>query len=111
MELPEIVRQVDGVGDAPEAYRTPPERPSLDEARAWCHRLATSHYENFHVATFLLPKRVRPHFEILYAYCRMADDLADEVADRETATRLLNEWGAMLDECYTHQRGRGTQCL
>ena len=85
---------------APPEYLTPLERPSLAEARAWCRELATSHYENFHVATFFLPAKVRPHFESIYAYCRVADDLGDEVEDREVATRLLNTWGAMLEECY-----------
>ena len=85
---------------APAEYITPPERPTLDEAQAWCHDLATTHYENFHVATFLLPRKVRPHFESLYAYCRVADDLGDEVSDRAVALRLLDAWDAMLDECY-----------
>jgi len=75
-------------------------RPTLDEARRWCHELATSHYENFHVATFFLPKRVRPHFESVYAFCRVSDDLGDEVADTTTALRLLQTWGQMLDQCY-----------
>ncbi len=85
---------------APEQYITPDERPSLDEALAWCRKLATTHYENFHVATFFLPQRVRPHFWSLYAFCRIADDLGDEVADTTTALRLLETWGRMLDECY-----------
>ena len=85
---------------APEEYLTPQDRPTLDEARAWCHQLATSHYENFHVATFFLPSLVRPHFEGLYAFCRVSDDLGDEVGDTATALRLLNTWGAMLDQCY-----------
>jgi squalene synthase HpnC len=79
---------------------TPLDRPTLAEAQAWCRNLATTHYENFHVATFFLPRKVRPHFESIYAYCRVADDLGDEVADRVVATRLLDTWGAMLDECY-----------
>lgn len=85
---------------APTEYLTPLERPTLAEARAWCRELASSHYENFHVATFFLPRRVRPHFESVYAYCRVADDLGDEVADPVVAMRLLDEWGSMLDECY-----------
>jgi squalene synthase HpnC len=43
---------------------------------------------------------VKPHFESIYAYCRVADDLGDEVADPAVATRLLDAWGSMLDECY-----------
>jgi len=85
---------------APKGLETPEARPTLAEAQQWCHRLATTHYENFHVATLFLPARVRPHFESLYAYCRVSDDLGDEVADPATALRLLNEWGALLDECY-----------
>ncbi len=80
--------------------RTPEERPTLAEARAWCHRLANTHYENFHVATMFLPRRVRPHFESLYSYCRVADDLGDEVASTDVALRLLDTWGQMLDQAY-----------
>jgi squalene synthase HpnC len=85
---------------APAEYLTPEQRPTLEEARTWCHALATSHYENFHVATFFLPRRVRPHFESVYAFCRVSDDLGDEVGNTEVALRLLNTWSAMLDECY-----------
>jgi squalene synthase HpnC len=79
---------------------TPLERPTLAEAQVWCRQLASSHAENFHIATFFLPSEVRPHFESIYAYCRVADDLGDEVADPAVATRLLNTWLSMLDECY-----------
>jgi squalene synthase HpnC len=85
---------------APLEYLTPLERPTLAEAQAWCRELATSHYENFHVATFFLPLRVRPHFDSIYAYCRVANDLGDEVADPVVTARLLDMWDAMLDECY-----------
>lgn len=85
---------------APAEYVTPSVRPTLAEAQAWCRRLVKSHYENFHVATWFLPKRVRPHFESIYAFSRVADDLGDEVPDRAVATRLLSEWRTMLDECY-----------
>lgn len=85
---------------APEVYRTPPQRPSLPEAQAWCKRLAETHYENFHVATFFLPRVLRPHFHSLYAFCRTSDDLGDEVGDTALATRLLAEWRGMLNECF-----------
>ena len=85
---------------APSEYLTPLDRPSLSEAQAWCRNLATAHYENFHVATWFLPRKVRPHFESIYAYCRVADDLGDEVSDPAVAMRLLDAWGSMLDECY-----------
>ncbi len=85
---------------APAEYLTPLERPSLREAQAWCRELSSSHYENFHVVTWFLPRRLRPHFESVYAYCRVADDLGDEVENPAVALRLLDEWGSMLDECY-----------
>lgn len=83
---------------APAVYLTPDVRPSLEEAQAWCKRLATTHYENFHVATFFLPKRLRPHFFSVYGFCRTSDDLGDEVGDTATATRLLAQWRGMLHE-------------
>jgi squalene synthase HpnC len=85
---------------APHQYLTPLDRPTLAEAQEWCAHLTKTHYENFHVATFFLPSKVRPHFESIYAYCRVADDLSDEVDDPVVATRLLDSWGSMLDECY-----------
>jgi squalene synthase HpnC len=88
--------------DAPAIYLTPTTRPSLAEAQAWCKTLTTTHYENFHVATFFLPAALRPHFHSVYAFCRTSDDLGDEVADTATATRLLAEWRAMLHQCFTH---------
>jgi squalene synthase HpnC len=84
----------------PLEYRIPDTPPSLDEARAYCRRLAESHYENFHVASWFLPKRFRPHFQSIYAYCRISDDLGDEVGNREQSLALLDLWGEELDECY-----------
>ena len=52
------------------------------------------------MTTFFLPKRLRPHFYSVYAFCRTSDDLGDEVVDTATATRLLGEWRAMLHECF-----------
>ena len=90
----------DNLIGAPEIYLTPAVRPSLAEAQAWCKHLATTHYENFHVATFFLPAALRPHFHSVYAFCRTSDDLGDEVGDTATATRLLAQWRAMLHECF-----------
>jgi squalene synthase HpnC len=87
---------------APELYLTPATRPSLADAQLWCKTLTTTHYENFHVATFFLPAVLRPHFHSVYTFCRTSDDLGDEVADTATATRLLAEWRAMLHQCFTH---------
>lgn len=85
---------------APAGYETPAVRPTLEAAQAWCKHLATTHYENFHVATLFLPKALRPHFHSVYAFCRTSDDLGDEVADTATATRLLAQWRAMLHQCF-----------
>ena len=84
----------------PPAYRIPDVAPTLGEALAYCKRLAESHYENFHVATFFLPKALRPHFHVIYAYCRISDDLGDEVPDAAQALALLDLWGRELDACY-----------
>jgi squalene synthase HpnC len=85
---------------APHQYLTPLDRPTLAEAQAWCRHLTSTHYENFHVTTFFLPRKVRRHFESVYAYCRVADDLGEEVSDPSVALRLLDAWDSMLDECY-----------
>jgi len=73
---------------------------SLPEAERYTRRLATSHYENFNVVSWLLPQRLHQHFYNLYAYCRWADDLGDEVADSARALRLLDWWEAELRHCY-----------
>jgi squalene synthase HpnC len=52
------------------------------------------------VASWFLPARLRPHFHSIYAYCRIADDLGDEVGNREQSLALLDLWGRELDACY-----------
>lgn len=84
----------------PAAYRIPEVVPTLEEAKAYCRRLAESHYENFHVVSRFLPRALRPHFHAIYAYCRISDDLGDEVGDTAVALALLNLWGRELDACY-----------
>jgi squalene synthase HpnC len=84
----------------PASYRVPEVAPTLEEARLYCRRLAGSHYENFHVASWFLPRALRPHFHALYAYCRISDDLGDEVGDPEASLALLDLWGRELDACY-----------
>jgi squalene synthase HpnC len=84
----------------PASYRIPEKAPTLEEALAYCKNLAESHYENFHVATWFLPEPLRPHFQSIYAYCRISDDLGDEVPDRAAALALLDLWGRELDACY-----------
>ena len=82
----------------PDAEESAP--PSADESRRYCRRLARSHYENFTVASFLLPKRLRQHLCNIYAYCRWADDLADETGDPRQSLALLDWWQLQLHDCY-----------
>jgi squalene synthase HpnC len=89
-----------GWATLPFSYRIPDRMPTLAEAQQYCRELAESHYENFHVASWLLPKRLRPHFQSIYAYCRISDDLGDEVGSQAQALVLLDIWGEQLDACY-----------
>jgi squalene synthase HpnC len=72
----------------------------LGWARAYCARLALRHYENFSVASLLLPRSLLPHFHAVYAFCRWADDLADEAGGGPRALALLRWWGDELRRCY-----------
>jgi squalene synthase HpnC len=87
-------------GALPPEYAIPEQAPSEPEAREYCRRLARSHYENFSVASWFLPGRLRQHFFNVYAYCRISDDLADEVGDNAASLQLLDEWEAELGACY-----------
>ena len=79
--------------------------PGLAAAYAACERLARSHYENFPVASRLLPAKMRPHVAAIYAFARIADDMADE-GTRPPAERLadLDRWGARLDAALAGNR-------
>ena len=84
----------------PPEYAIPDRAPSEAEAREYCRRLARSHYENFSVASWFLPERLRQHFLNVYAYCRISDDLGDEVGDTVRSLQLLDEWETELNACY-----------
>jgi squalene synthase HpnC len=84
----------------PAEYAIPARAPSLQDAFAYCERLARSHYENFSVASWFLPKRLRQHFFNVYAYCRISDDLGDETGDCAASLQLLDEWETELNACY-----------
>ena len=73
---------------------------TVAEAEQYTRRLATTHYENFHVVSFLLPKHLHQDFYNVYAYCRSADDLADEIPDTDESLRQLKQWGGELDRMY-----------
>jgi squalene synthase HpnC/squalene synthase HpnD len=78
----------------------PPSGCSVADAERYTRRLATGHYENFNVVSWLLPRHLHQHFYNLYAYCRWADDLGDEIVDSSKAIALLNEWDEELHDCY-----------
>jgi squalene synthase HpnC len=84
----------------PPEYAIPQRAPSLEEARQYCSRLAHSHYENFSVVTWFLPKHLHQHFYNVYAYCRISDDLGDEVGDPQQSLALLDAWEAELNATY-----------
>jgi squalene synthase HpnC len=73
------------------------------QARRYCRRLAKGHYENFTVVSRLFPSRLRQDFCHLYAYCRWADDLADETGDAKLGLALLNWWETQLRACFQGQ--------
>lgn len=79
---------------------------SIEEAFQYCEKMAKSHYENFPVGSFLLPKEKRRHIWAIYAYARTADDFADEgrtpaesVADLKKRLNQLDDWEFKLDKC------------
>jgi squalene synthase HpnC len=82
------------------AERAPAPRCSVAEAQQYTRWLATHHYENFNVASWLLPADLHQHFYNVYAYCRWADDLGDEIPETARALALLNWWERELDACY-----------
>jgi squalene synthase HpnC len=84
----------------PAAYAIPAHAPSLAEAQEYCRNLARSHYENFSVASWFLPKKLRQDFFNVYSYCRVSDDLGDEVGDSALSLALLDQWQTELDACY-----------
>jgi squalene synthase HpnC len=84
----------------PAAYAIPLHAPTLAEAQEYCRHLARSHYENFSVASWFLPERLRQHFFNVYAYCRISDDLGDEVGSPAASLELLDQWETELHACY-----------
>jgi squalene synthase HpnC len=73
-------------------------RVDLPTARAYCQAITRANAENFTVASWLLPRELRPHFASVYAYCRWSDDLADEMGDQ--GPELLSWWRGELDRCF-----------
>jgi squalene synthase HpnC len=92
---------VQSMTPALEIARTlPPAGSSLKDAEQYTRWLATHHYENFTVASYLVPAKLRQHFYNIYAYCRWADDLGDEIGDPAKSLELLDWWHDELQRCY-----------
>jgi squalene synthase HpnC/squalene synthase HpnD len=87
------------------ARNLPREECGVEEAERYTRSLATNHYENFSVVSWLLPRDLHQHFYNVYAYCRWSDDLGDEVPNRERALLLLDAWEHELRNCWR----RGTE--
>jgi len=75
-------------------------RSSEADALAYTRWLATHHYENFQIVSFLLPKHLHQDFYNVYSYCRWADDLGDEIGNTQESLRLLDWWSSELDRMY-----------
>src|SRR5277367_6404652 len=89
----EIARNLPSAGCPPE------------EAERYTRWLATHHYENFNVVSWLLPRRLRQHFYNVYAYCRWSDDLGDEIGDPARSLELLDAWEKELRGAYHKDQG------
>jgi len=72
-----------------------------DESLAYTRWLATHHYENFHIVSFLLPKNLHQDFYNVYSFCRWADDLGDEMGSREESLRLLTWWRSLTHAAFS----------
>ncbi len=70
------------------------------QAAAYTRELVRSHYENFTVVSWFLPRKLREDFGHVYAFCRWADDLGDETGDPAKSLELLAWWRRELDACY-----------
>jgi squalene synthase HpnC len=73
---------------------------SVAEALDYTRWLATHHYENFQVVSFLLPKKLHQDFYNVYSFCRWADDLGDEIGSPAESLRLLTWWRRELEAMY-----------
>ena len=85
-----------------------PSSMNLTAAEDFCRVVASQHYENFTVATRLVPRRLRQHLANVYAFARWSDDLADELASPEESRQALADWRAQLESCFD---GRPTHPL
>ena len=73
---------------------------SMADSLTYTRWIATGHYENFHVVSFLLPRHLHQDFYNVYAFCRWADDLGDEIGDTAESLRLLHWWREELEKMF-----------
>lgn len=78
----------------------PPGPWTIETAYRYCERMATTHYENFPVASRFLPSHLRPHVMAIYAFARTADDFADEPRYETRRVEALDRWEQLLEACY-----------
>jgi squalene synthase HpnC/squalene synthase HpnD len=84
------------------ARNLPPLGCSVEEAQRYTRWLATHHYENFGIVSWLLPRELHQHFYNIYAYCRWSDDIGDEIHDPARSLELLRAWEEDLRHCWRH---------
>ena len=80
----------------------PPLGCSVAQAERYTRWLATHHYENFGVVSWLLPRGLHQHFYNVYAYCRWSDDIGDEIQDPARSLELFRAWEEDLRHCWRH---------
>jgi squalene synthase HpnC len=73
---------------------------TIEEARHMCRKLVKRRYENFSVLSRLVPGELRDDVAAVYAFCRWADDLGDEIRDSHKALELLGWWRRELHQCF-----------
>lgn len=103
MDRPILAQDIFAAQLAQHGPQAPPFAGDLAAARAYCRDLARTHYENFAVTSWLLPRELRPHFHAVYAYCRWSDDLADEVPEPARSRELLDWWEQSLSICLSER--------
>ncbi|WP_146660396.1 squalene synthase HpnC [Enhygromyxa salina] len=90
--------EVDALPDSPDG--APPGPWTKEAAYRFCERLATSHYENFPVASRFVPAPLRPHLWAIYTFARTADDFADEPRFEGRRRQAIDAWEQYLEACY-----------
>src|SRR4029450_1213678 len=84
----------------------------VEAAYQYCERIAREHYENFPVASTVLPAAMRPHVAAVYAFARRADDFADEPGpDVDERLRLLDSWEQRLDRGVPNSAASGDDLI